>query len=84
MGGAHEQRVVEGFAQSGQGVGHRGLSDADDLPGSGQVGFGVDGIEDDEEVQVDLAQIHGLRSCCVFAVASADHISVMNVYTRRE
>ncbi|MNR19397.1 hypothetical protein D3C85_1361860 [compost metagenome] len=61
------------------------MSDADDLPGTGQVGFGVDGIEDDEEVQVDLAQVHGLRSCCVFlAVVSVDHISVMNVYTRRE
>ena len=46
--GAHEQRIVEGFAQAGKGVGNRGLGDADDLPGACQVRFGVDGVEDDE------------------------------------
>lgn len=44
--------------QARQGVGHCRLGDADDLPGAGQVGFGVDRIEDDEKVEVDLAQIH--------------------------
>ncbi len=58
LSGAHEQRVVEGLAQARQGVGHRRLGDADDLPGAGQVGFGVDRVEDDEKVEVDLAQIH--------------------------
>ncbi|MDP1465708.1 hypothetical protein, partial [Klebsiella pneumoniae] len=28
------------------------------LPGAGQVGFGVDRVEDDKEVEVDLDQIH--------------------------
>lgn len=77
--GAHEQRVVEGFAQPRKGVGHRRLGDADNLPGAGQVGFGVDRIEHDEQVEVDLAEVHGRRSLLEL---SADHISVMNVYTR--
>ena len=33
------------------------------LPGTGQVGFGVDRIENDEQIQVDLVQVHGHRSC---------------------
>ena len=59
LGGAHEQRVVEGLAQARQGIGHRRLGDADDLPGAGQVGFAVDGIENDEQVEIDLARCHG-------------------------
>lgn len=80
LGGAHEQRIVERLAQAGKGVGNSGLGDADDLPGTGQVGLGVDGIEDDEKIQIDLVQVH----CCALRRVSefADHISVMNVYTR--
>ncbi|MNT06082.1 hypothetical protein D3C72_1407340 [compost metagenome] len=81
LSGAHEQRVVEGLAQPRQGVGNRRLGNADNLPGTGQVGFGVDGIEDDEQIQVDLAQVHGR---CSLLVLWVDHILVMNVYTRRE
>ncbi|MNH00354.1 hypothetical protein D3C79_595440 [compost metagenome] len=77
--GTHEQRVIEGFAQARQGIGHCRLGNADDLPGAGQVGFGVDRIEHDEQVEVDLAEVHGRRSLLEL---SADHISVMNVYTR--
>ncbi len=77
--GTHEQRVVEGFAQPRKGVGHCRLGDADDLPGAGQVGFGIDRIEHDEQVEVDLAEVHGRRSLLELL---ADHISVMNVYTR--
>ena len=80
LGGAHEQRVVEGFTQAGEGVGNRRLSDADDLSGTGQVGLGVDGVEDDEEVQVHLGQVHA--GSAPGASISIDHISVMNVHTR--
>ncbi|MNF92489.1 hypothetical protein D3C84_751350 [compost metagenome] len=58
LGGAYEQRVVEGLAQPGQSVRHRWLGNAHNLPGAGQVGFGVDRVEDDEKVEIDLAQIH--------------------------
>ena len=57
LGGAHEKRVVEGFAQAGQSVRHRRLSNADDLPGAGQVGFGVDRVEDDEKVEVSQIDV---------------------------
>ncbi|MCY1413867.1 hypothetical protein D9M71_293040 [compost metagenome] len=54
----HEQRIVEGFAQAGEGVGDGGLGDADDLPGTGQVGFGIDRVEHDEQVEVDFTEVH--------------------------
>ena len=62
LSGTHEQRIIEGFAQASQGVGYRRLGDADNLPGAGQVGFGIDGVEDDEQVEVDLGEIHLYRS----------------------
>ncbi len=69
--GAHEQRVVEGLAQAGQSVGNSGLGDADNLSGASQVGFGVDGIKDNKEVEVDLAQIHSIAlSCCFYWVVA--------------
>jgi len=58
LGGAHEQRVIEALAQSRQGIGHGWLGDADNLPGAGQVGFGVDGVEDDKQIEIDLVQVH--------------------------
>ena len=36
----------------GEGVGNCWLGDVDDLSGTGQIGFGVDGVEDDEEVEI--------------------------------
>ncbi len=55
---AHEQRVVEGLTQPCQCVGDRRLGNADNLSGAGQVGFGVDGVEDNEKVEIDLVQVH--------------------------
>ncbi|MCY1359365.1 hypothetical protein D9M69_459330 [compost metagenome] len=83
LGGAHEQRVVEGLAQAGEGVGNGGLGDADDLAGAGQVGLGVDGVEDDEEIEVYLVQIHAGRAPRGLFL-SVGHISVMNVHRCRK
>ncbi len=87
LGGAYEQRVVERLTQARQGIGHRRLGDADNLPGASQVGFGVDRVEDDKEVEIDLAQIHVVALIVRWRFIKgsyADHISVMNVNTRRE
>ena len=67
---AHEQRVVEGLAQAGKGVGYGWLGDADDLPGAGQVGFGIDRIEHDEQVQVDFVQVHGTGSATFLVIGA--------------
>ena len=85
LGGAHEQRVVEGFAQAGEGVGDGGLGNADDLSGAGQVGFGVDRVEDDEQVQIDLAEVHYRGSAChcfgpIIPEPAPRSIWVMNVH----
>ena len=82
LGGAHKQRVIKGFAQARQGVGYGGLSNADDLPGAGQVGLGVDGIEDDKEVEIDLVEIHYTLALQVVGI-SGSYIGDECLYTMR-
>jgi len=80
--GAHEQRVVEGLAQARQGIGNSGLGDADNLSGAGQVGFGVDGIEDDKQVEIDLVQVH-VRTLSGWVLSCRSYIGDECLYTRK-
>lgn len=54
---ADQQRIVEELAQLGHRAAHRRLGETDGLPGTGEAAFGEDGIEHDDEVDVDAAQI---------------------------
>jgi hypothetical protein len=80
--GAHKQRVIEGFTQARQRIGNCWLSDADNLPGARQVGLGVDGIEDDKQVEVDLVQIHFTHAPQVVGI-SGSYIGDECLYTAR-
>ena len=55
---AREQRVGEQLAQAAERVAERGLCQVQLTGGAGEVLLSVDGLEDDEQVQVDLAQAH--------------------------
>jgi hypothetical protein len=59
--------------------------DADDLAGAGQIGFSVDGVKHNKKIEIDLAQVHCCAPRAFLVVWNApNHISVMNVNTRRE
>jgi len=57
----HKQRVGQGLAQPGQGVADGGLAQVEFARGGGERAGLKDRLEDQEEVQVQLAQIHGLN-----------------------
>jgi hypothetical protein len=57
---AHEERIVEVPPQPRERIAHRGLGDRQPVGRPGQVPLGVDGIEHDEQVQVDLREFHWL------------------------
>ncbi len=54
-----EQVVVEVAAQAGQGRAHRGLAEADALPGTGDVAFLEKRPQGDDEIEVQTTEIHG-------------------------
>jgi hypothetical protein len=56
-----EERVVEERAQLREAVAHRGLRDADARGGSGHAALFEEGIERDEEIQVDRVKIHAVN-----------------------
>ena len=58
LGGPDKQRIIEGLAQTGEGVAHCRLCDAYNLTGAGQIGFGINGIKYNEQVQVDFTEVH--------------------------
>ncbi|GLK90839.1 hypothetical protein GCM10017655_39030 [Pseudomonas turukhanskensis] len=62
------------------------MGDTDNLPGAGQVGFGIDGVEDDKEVEIDLAQIHCQRAPDLIGIVlsiSQSYIGDECLYTPR-
>jgi hypothetical protein len=52
-----KQLVAEDVAQARQAVGDRGLSDVERLGGPGDARLAVDGLEDVEEIEVELRQV---------------------------
>jgi hypothetical protein len=57
VGRADEQLVLEEPAQAAERVAHRRLADADALRGPGDAALGQEGVEGDQEVEVEPAQI---------------------------
>ncbi len=57
LGGAPEQRLVELFAQAGEGVAHRRLAAMQADRRARQVAFAHQGIEDQKQVEVELLQV---------------------------
>jgi DNA-binding transcriptional LysR family regulator len=56
----HEQRVVEELTQLGELHAHRGLREVQALGRAGHVALGQQGVERDQQVEVDAAEIvHG-------------------------
>ncbi|UGY13216.1 hypothetical protein HAP48_0032105 [Bradyrhizobium septentrionale] len=56
---AHEQRIVEHRAQPAQRMAHRGLCQIEAEAGPADAALGIDRVEHDEQVQVDVAYMHG-------------------------
>ena len=56
---AHEQRVLETVAQPPQGVTHRRLGQVEHARRAGQGAFGIDSVEDHEQVQIEAGDMHG-------------------------
>lgn len=54
--GAHEQRVAESDAQPAQGVAHRRLAEAQGLGGRGDPARIGEGVEGEQQVEVELAK----------------------------
>jgi acyl-CoA dehydrogenase len=57
---ADEERVLQQIAQPLQGMADGWLSEVELLAGASDVALAVDGFEDYEQVQVDLAQMHAV------------------------
>ncbi len=60
---AHEQLVPQQRPEAGQGRAHRRLGAADARPGPGDAALGHEGVEGDEQVEVDAMQIHEMDGC---------------------
>ena len=54
---ANQERVVEELAEATEGVAHRGLSDARALGGLGDAALARQGVEGDQEVEVDAVEV---------------------------
>ncbi len=57
--GADEQRIIKQRSQAAQAVAHGRLADAQSLGGTGDVPLAQQGVEMDQQVEVDLVQVHG-------------------------
>jgi len=55
---ANEQRIFQEIAQALQGVADGGLGEVQLVAGPGDVSLAVNGFQYDEEVEIDLAQMH--------------------------
>lgn len=55
---AYEQGILQEIAQSLQGVADGGLGEVQLMAGAGDIAFAIDGFQYDEEVEINLAQMH--------------------------
>jgi len=59
-GGAQEQGVVELPAQARQGIAHGGLAQAQVLGHLGDLALGQQLVEDHQQIEIDVLELHGL------------------------
>ena len=57
MAFTHEEWIVEQFSQSSKGVADGGLSNTQPFTRSRDAAFGIDGVQDDEEIQIDSTDV---------------------------
>ncbi len=57
--GANQERIIKQFSQAAQAVAHGWLADTQSLGGAGNVPLAQQGVEMDQQVEVDLVQVHG-------------------------
>ena len=62
-----QERVVEELAKATEGVAHRGLRHARTLGGFGDIAFAGQGVEGDQEIQIDAVEVVGSMSVLMVA-----------------
>lgn len=60
---AEEEGIVEERAQAGEGGTGGGLAEAEGAGGAADVALAVEGFKDEEEVEVEAVDIHGMNNC---------------------